>query len=89
MPINITVYERNSYIGGRSTTVNAYGNDSYPIELGASIFVQVNQILVDAVNEFNLSTGSFGATSSGAGPALGVWNGKELVLTMNSEDSTW
>ncbi|KAL9127931.1 MAG: hypothetical protein Q9217_003288 [Psora testacea] len=54
--INITIYERNAYIGGRSTTVNAYGDPSEPVELGASIFVEVNHNLFSAVEKFGLST---------------------------------
>lgn len=39
LPINITVFEREAYIGGRSTTVDVFDDPSLPIELGASIFV--------------------------------------------------
>ncbi|KAJ9647360.1 hypothetical protein H2199_002349 [Coniosporium tulheliwenetii] len=56
--VNITVYERNPYIGGRSTTVNVYDDPNEPVELGASIFVKINKILVDAAESFNLSTNS-------------------------------
>ena len=52
--MNITVFERSSYIGGRSTTVNAYDDPAHPVELGASIFVSVNEILMNATKEFGL-----------------------------------
>ena len=81
IPINITVFERNSYIGGRSTTVNAYNDSSIPVELGASIFVEVNSILVDAVKEFNLSTTPLIPETPVPGAALAIWDGEELVLT--------
>lgn len=84
VPINITIFERNSTAGGRSTTVDAYGNPNLPIELGASIFVKVNSILNDAVKEFNLSTEDFMPDIAETGAALGVWDGHEFVLTMNS-----
>jgi len=80
-PIDITIYERNAYIGGRSTTVNPHGNPSYPIELGASIFVSVNENLVNAAKEFDLTVSS----TSNARPktvrdSVGVFNGEEMVF---------
>lgn len=83
------MFERNSYIGGRSTTVNAYDDPSIPVELGASIFVKVNQILNDAVEKFNLSTSDFIPESEIPGAALAVWNGEEFVVTQNSGSSWW
>ncbi|KAK0101550.1 hypothetical protein ONS95_015039 [Cadophora gregata] len=75
--INVTVFERNSYVGGRTTTVNAYGNPLEPVELGASIFVEVNSILKNASREFGLH-----AKESGTGTEiLGIWNGKTFVYT--------
>jgi len=75
--INVTVFERNSYVGGRTTTVNAYGNPLEPVELGASIFVEVNAILKNASHEFGLH-----ATESGTETEiLGIWNGKTFVYT--------
>ena len=32
-PLEITVFERAHYVGGRSTTVNVFDNPSYPVEL--------------------------------------------------------
>ena len=43
--VNITVFDRNPYIGGRSTTVHAYDDPEIAVELGASIFVEINSIL--------------------------------------------
>lgn len=82
--VNITVFERNSYVGGRSTTVNAYDDERYPVELGASIFVEVNTILVNATREFNLSTSALATRANIPGAALAVWDGQELVLTQAS-----
>lgn len=84
MPVNITIFERNSTAGGRSTTVSAYGNPSFPIELGASIFVEVNSILKNAVEEFNLSTREFTSDVKLPGPSLGVWDGQGFVITMDN-----
>ena len=88
IPVNITVFERNSYIGGRSTTVNAYDDPTISVELGASIFVKVNRILNKAVEEFNLSTSSFIPETDVPGAALAVWNGNSFVFTQNG-DSWW
>ncbi|KAL9003114.1 MAG: hypothetical protein Q9188_003996 [Gyalolechia gomerana] len=85
--LNITVYERNSYIGGRSTTVNVYDDPNQPVELGASIFVKVNQNLVNAVEAFGLPIRNMQATSKYERPeVLGVWDGEEFVFTQS--DST-
>ena len=82
----MTIFERNSYIGGRSTTVHAYNDSSFPIELGASVFVEINKILVDAVEAFNLSTSFFNSLSDDIpGPALGIWDGKTFIFTQQNE----
>lgn len=85
--MNITVFERNSYVGGRSTTVYAYGDETQPLELGASIFVKVNRNLVNAANEFNLSTSGMRQVVSDD-QMLGIWNGKTFVL-VTPDDITW
>lgn len=86
----MTIFEKNSYIGGRSTTVHAYNDSSLPIELGASVFVEINKILVDAVEAFNLSTSSFNTKSDDIpGPALGIWDGKTFIFTQENERGWW
>ncbi|KAF2399849.1 Prenylcysteine oxidase [Trichodelitschia bisporula] len=86
IPVNITIYERAPYIGGRSTTVNAYDDASEPVELGASIFVKVNRILVNASEEFNLSTGAMVSArpKTQAGALLGIWNGEKFLYTQGA-----
>jgi len=86
-PVNITIYERNAYIGGRSTTVNPHGNPGCPIELGASIFVSVNENLVNAAKEFGLTV----CSTSNARPktvrdSLGVFNGEEMVFVQSYDE---
>lgn len=89
-PVNVTVYERSSYVGGRSTTVNVYDNPLEPVELGASIFVKVNRNLVDAVDEFGLSlTYDDGAEPDDAPQVLGIWNGEEFVFTQSDDGYSW
>ncbi|KAG9556026.1 putative prenylcysteine lyase, partial [Aureobasidium melanogenum] len=88
IPLNITVYERDGHIGGRSTTVGVYGDEQNPVELGASIFVEVNHNLVDAAKEFNLSTSGIRELST-EGPVLGIWNGRDFVYMQSSGGSWW
>lgn len=70
--VDITVYEKSSYIGGRSTTVNVYGNPDEPAELGASIFVAVNECLTNATKEFGLEVDETYISRRQAKDALGV-----------------
>lgn len=91
LPVDITVFERESYIGGRSTTVNVFGNPEYPVEVGGSIFVDVNYILVNASKELGLNVQSLGATHSRAvsEDKVGIWDGKEFVFIMNDDLNWW
>jgi prenylcysteine oxidase/farnesylcysteine lyase len=83
--LNVTVFERSSYVGGRSTTVNAYGNPLEPVELGASIFVEVNTILKNSSQAFGLKPKESSETDGGE--LLGIWDGKEFVY--KQKDSGW
>ena len=86
----ITIFERSDYIGGRSTTVAAYGNRKEPVELGASIFVSVNRILVSAAKEFGLSTKKLTEGQSDELPeTLGVWDGKEFKFIQSQGSYSW
>ncbi|KAL2072362.1 hypothetical protein VTL71DRAFT_11705 [Oculimacula yallundae] len=82
--INVTVFERNSYVGGRTTTVNAYDNPLEPVELGGSIFVDVNAILKNASRTFGLRPRE---SDNDTNEILGIWNGKTFVYTQ--KDSGW
>ena len=60
-----------------STTAHPYNNTAYsPVELGASIFVNVNKNLWRAANEFNLSVDSIRSGN------LVIWDGEEIVHTV-------
>ncbi|KAF2685959.1 Prenylcysteine oxidase [Lentithecium fluviatile CBS 122367] len=89
IPTRIHVYERSSRAGGRSTTVNAWSDPSQPIELGASIFVSVNHILVAASKAFNLTSANEQSYAHEDIPELGVWNGEEFVFVMEGDGSWW
>ena len=86
--MNITVYEKSNYVGGRSTTVNVYGHSAYPIELGASIFVKVNTILYSAAKEFDLSLKDSGADRpKETTHMLGVWDGESFRFVADEGSS--
>lgn len=90
IPLNITVYERNSYIGGRSTTVDAFDDPAYPIELGASIFVQVNHNLVNASRDLGLEVRSADyARPKETDESIGIWDGEQFVFTLKNTYSWW
>jgi prenylcysteine oxidase/farnesylcysteine lyase len=84
IPINITVFERSSYVGGRCTTVDAYDDPHNPVELGASIFVEVNTILKNSSELFGLKPRQ---SDSETAEILGIWNGEKFVYTQ--KDSGW
>ncbi|MCJ1247708.1 hypothetical protein MMC30_004923 [Trapelia coarctata] len=87
-PRNITVYERSDYVGGRSTTVNVYDDPAEPVELGASIFVEVNRILVSAAREFGLIT-TTGDRPRESPETLGVWDGEIFRFVQNEGGYMW
>lgn len=63
-----------------STTVQPYDDPRLePIELGASIFVEVNKNMMRATREFGLNFANFDD-----GDSLGIWDGKEFVLTVST-----
>ncbi|KAK4948219.1 hypothetical protein LTR66_014131 [Elasticomyces elasticus] len=88
LKLNITVFEQNGYIGGRTTTVNALDDPRYPVELGASIFVKLNQILYNATRDFGLPTADKICEPTGAKYDLGIWDGEEFVFTTASDDDS-
>ncbi|KAI1195411.1 prenylcysteine oxidase [Nemania serpens] len=84
--INVTVFEKTGRIGGRTLTVNVYDDPIEPIELGASIFVDVNYILSNATRDFGLTIKDPGAEEGGV---LGIWDGETFVYTQNSNSWDW
>ncbi|KAK0661690.1 putative prenylcysteine oxidase [Cercophora samala] len=84
--VNITLFEKTDRIGGRTLTINAYDDPSQPIELGASIFIEKNHILHEALQKFNLSKR---IPDEDSDPKLGIWDGDEFVFTVNERDSFW
>ncbi|MCJ1312170.1 hypothetical protein MMC25_005844 [Agyrium rufum] len=89
-PLNITLYERSHYVGGRSTTVDAFDDPNHPVELGASIFVKVNANLVSAANEFGLSTQDPDSGDNIHPPlTLGIWDGTHFVFVQDFRSNSW
>ncbi|KAJ7770829.1 Prenylcysteine lyase-domain-containing protein [Mycena maculata] len=83
--VEVDLYEKESYIGGRSTTVYPYENTSLPAtELGASIFVKANKNLWRAVDEFNLTRRDFRDEKG-----LGIWDGEKLLFTTSGGWWSW
>ncbi|CBX98196.1 hypothetical protein IAQ61_010294 [Plenodomus lingam] len=89
IPLQITVYERNNYVGGRTTTVSPWDSPSLSVELGGSIFVDANLIMVGAAQRFNLTTDSHDLATQLALPDLGIWNGDEFVIVTKADNSWW
>ncbi|KAI0433173.1 prenylcysteine oxidase [Xylaria sp. FL1042] len=84
--INVTVFEKTGRIGGRTLTVNIYDDPIEPVELGASIFVDVNYILSNATRDFGLTVKDPGIEEGGL---LGIWDGESFVYTQDSKSWDW
>lgn len=84
--VNITVFEKTDRIGGRTLTINPFGNASQRVELGASIFIQKNHILYESLGRFGLESREPDIRSD---PNLGIWDGDEFVFKVNENDSFW
>jgi prenylcysteine oxidase/farnesylcysteine lyase len=90
VPINITVFEREAYIGGRSTTVDVFDDPSLPIELGASIFVAVNHNLMDTAKELGLKiSGAGGDRPEDSTHMLGIWDGFSFIYLQGHSLGWW
>ena len=86
LEVDITVFERSSYVGGRSTTVNVYDDPLNPVELGASIFVEVNTILKNSSETLGLNTSNARTEDP---EILGIWNGQKFVYTQKEGGWAW
>ncbi|RAH43741.1 putative prenylcysteine lyase [Aspergillus brunneoviolaceus CBS 621.78] len=90
VPVNITVFERSSYVGGRSTTVNVFDHQAYPIELGASIFVSVNYNLVNASRDLGLNARSASyERPCETDDTIGIWDGDQMVFVFKDTSGWW
>ncbi|OCF36073.1 prenylcysteine oxidase/farnesylcysteine lyase [Kwoniella heveanensis CBS 569] len=81
----IVVFEKEGYVGGRSTVVYPHGDERLRWqELGGSIFVDANKNMMRAAKHFNLTLidPSYGQAG------LGVWDGTQFLFTTSGSDST-
>ncbi|ODQ51587.1 FAD/NAD(P)-binding domain-containing protein [Saitoella complicata NRRL Y-17804] len=88
----ITIYEKSDHVGGRSTTVNVLDDPNEPVELGASIFVRLNEILYNATREFKLRTTDSEPVLATLPDTLAIWDGASFVYMQSDADSekwTW
>ena len=84
--MSTTLYERSSYLGGRSTVVPIKGDPKYGyIELGASIFVPVNYNLMNATQKFNLTLTTL--VDKNISEKIGVWDGQQFLF--QESNSGW
>ncbi|CCF50874.1 hypothetical protein NDA11_007499 [Ustilago hordei] len=82
--IEITIYERNTRIGGRTAITHPYDDSTLePIELGASIFADVNLNLRRAVKDFSLETGAHVGLSG----QTAIWDGQQFLF--EGDQSSW
>lgn len=86
IPINVTIFEKTGRVGGRTLTVSPYDDPTIPVELGASIFIQLNHILWDAVQQFNLSLRVPGPDED---ELLAIWDGEGFVYQQDSSQYDW
>lgn len=84
--MNITVFEKTDRIGGRTRTINPFDDPAQRVEQGASIFVQANQILSNAMADFELPPS---VRDADADPVLGIWDGDRFAFTIDQSAPSW
>jgi prenylcysteine oxidase/farnesylcysteine lyase len=84
--VNITLFEKTDRIGGRTRTINPFNDPAQRFEQGGSIFVQINQIMYNAMTEFGLSPK---APDTAADPLMGIWDGDRFVFTLDQSSPSW
>lgn len=80
--LDMTLYEAGPYVGGRSTVVTMMGDRE--IEVGASIFVDVNMNLMQASKLFNLTLtphSTIKQEQDARDGSFGIWDGEEMVYS--------
>ncbi|CAM1504035.1 Fc.00g016260.m01.CDS01 [Cosmosporella sp. VM-42] len=87
LDVNITIFEKSGRVGGRTLTVDAFHDPFQPIELGASIFVTINQILYNSSLEFELSISE--PYDSEKGDITAIWDGQKFVYESTEGSSFW
>lgn len=82
--LDLTIYERETRIGGRAAVTYPYDDNTQdPVELGASIFADVNLNIRRAVKDFDLETGA----KVGLSGQMGIWDGQQFLF--EGDQSSW
>ena len=68
-------------------TVNAYDDPDEPLELGASIFVSINQIIHDAAIDLGLELQD--PMPQNKGDLTIIWDGEKVVYATMDGSSWW
>ncbi|KAK0384576.1 hypothetical protein NLU13_8662 [Sarocladium strictum] len=92
LPLNITMFEKSPVIGGRTLTLPVHDSPLLPVEVGASIFVSANAILVNATRDFGLQTSRLGdasVTGLDGDEITAIWDGESFVFQTRSGDKWW
>lgn len=90
VPVEITIFEKEARIGGRTTTVNAFDDPRFPVELGGSIFVKINHILYNLTRDSGLDVKTeVMEGQSHSDFDLGVWDGHQFVFKQSSSEGRW
>ncbi|CAG8607994.1 13357_t:CDS:2, partial [Acaulospora morrowiae] len=86
-PIDITIYEKEPQVGGRTCIVYFERNNTrIPFELGASIFIDRNYHMFNAAKRFGLELVKYGEEYPGSRSA--IWDGEGFVFEQSSS-SYW
>lgn len=85
VPMNITVFERASQLGGRVKSANVCYSPVKDIEVGASTFSRENRLLVSAMRELGLEEASLDVFAKD----IGIWNGREFIFIQPWDPSRW
>ncbi|CAG8542970.1 22747_t:CDS:2 [Cetraspora pellucida] len=85
--IKTTVYEQFSQVGGRALVYN-YTRDNTQIfvELGASLFIDVNYHMTNSAKKFGLEFINYGEELNNS--KVGIWDGNQFVFEQSSS-SYW
>lgn len=84
--VQITVFERNSRVGGRVLAIHPLDDKRYsPIDIGASVFSNINSNLVSAAQKYKLQRTKHDPVMQSP---IGLWDGVEFVID-DFDNSRW
>ena len=91
LSVDVDLFEANDYLGGRSTIVYPFDNDTYPsIEVGASIFVKANKNLWKATKSFNLTLQDMhGGGDDEDKSGMAIFDGQDFVYQESGSGYGW